>query len=279
MIAKKEKAHLKGVKDYVVSGEKFELLYDATLDLLATHPKPKNISSYYESADYISHTDSKVGLVDYLFQKVKGYMLKRKLNLVSSYFKKGNILDIGAGTGDFLNCFKHAGWDVSGVEPNNKARNLATKKDILLAENIDAITNSFDVITMWHVLEHVSDLDKQLHWLQDHIKPNGHLFIAVPNYRSYDARKYKEFWAAYDVPRHLYHFSQTSIEKIFAKKGFKLIATKPLIFDAYYVSLLSEGYKKSKFKFIKAFYTGLLSNLKALKTSEYSSIIYVLKKA
>jgi len=277
-------------KDYLVSGEQFDLLLDDTLDLLMTNPKPeaKKLASYYKSENYISHTDSKKSLLDRVYQRVRSYTLKKKLKLINSFHtEEKNILDIGAGTGDFLKTCAENGWSVNGVEPNKTARNIAAKKAIhnggLFFESIDELKKeenaflSFDVITMWHVLEHVPNLDETIFNLKKLLKPEGVLIVAVPNFKSFDAAYYKEFWAAYDVPRHLWHFSQTAIRRLFFFQAMEVIQTLPMKFDSFYVSLLSEKNKTKKMKFLNAFFIGLRSNLKAKKTNEYSSLIYVIK--
>ncbi|SFB09063.1 Methyltransferase domain-containing protein [Flavobacterium swingsii] len=269
------------VKDNSVSKENFELLLDKELQLLKTYPQPSLdvLPKYYESEDYISHTDGKRSLFEKLYQIIKSYSLNKKVSLINSFHpQKGSLLDIGAGTGDFLATAKKAGWQITGIEPNEKAKTISISKGVSFAENLESIeSHSFDVITMWHVLEHVPDLENQIKILKRLVKPNGTIIIAVPNYKSFDAKYYGEFWAAYDVPRHLWHFSKISIEKLFAKENMNLIKILPMIFDSFYVSLLSEKYKNGKMNFIKAFYIGLKSNLKAKQNLEYSSHIYVIK--
>ena len=197
---------------------------------------------------------------------------------ISKLPKPTKILDIGAGTGDFLATAKKAGWQTTGIEPSDKAKNISISKGVTFAENLESVdSHSFDVITMWHVLEHVPDLENQIKTLKRLVKPNGTIIIAVPNYKSFDAKYYGEFWAAYDVPRHLWHFSKIAIEKLFANENMKLIKILPMIFDSFYVSLLSEKYKNGKMNFIKALYIGLKSNIKAKRNFEYSSHIYVIK--
>ncbi|NJY61480.1 class I SAM-dependent methyltransferase [Salinimicrobium sp. CDJ15-81-2] len=270
-------------KDHTVSGEYFELRKAEALDLLATFPRPENdkLSEYYKSENYISHTDSKRSFLDKVYQKVKNLMLQKKINWIEkSHSGKGRILDIGAGTGDFLVAAKNAGWETLGLEPNLGARKLAAKKGVELIEDIYSLPDShFDVITMWHVLEHVPDLDWQLKELDRILKPDGLLVIAVPNYKSYDAQKYKEHWAAYDVPRHLYHFSPEAMRKIFQQKGFLLTSQKGLFFDAFYVSLLSEKYKTGSSNPLKAITTGILSNIKAASSGNYSSLAYFFRRS
>ena len=268
-------------KDFTVSKTVFNVQKNEDFDLLVTTPVPENLSDFYESEDYISHTDSTKSLFDKVYQLVKNIALNRKLNLINSFDTDSKfILDVGAGTGDFLQTCKNNSWKVFGTEPNLGARNLALQKGITLHENLSDLSNQkFDVITLWHVLEHVDNLFEVIEQLNKLLHENGRLVIAVPNHKSYDANYYKEFWAAYDVPRHLWHFSQNSISKLFSKFNFKVEKTLPMKFDAYYVSLLSEKYKSGKMKPISAFYRGWLSNLKAKSTSEYSSLIYVFKKA
>jgi 2-polyprenyl-3-methyl-5-hydroxy-6-metoxy-1,4-benzoquinol methylase len=269
------------VNDHSVSKESFDLYRDENLDLLITFPQPDkhNLSKYYESEDYISHTDGKRSLFEKIYHFIKNIALKNKLDLINSLqHQKGNLLDIGAGTGNFLALARTDGWKITGIEPNEKAKNIAQNKGGLFVDNTADLTDrSFDVITMWHVLEHVPDVEKQIKELKRLLKPSGTIIIAVPNFNSFDANHYKEFWAAFDVPRHLWHFSKTAIEKLFAKEGLKLIDTLPMKYDAYYVSLLSEKYKSGKMNYVKAFFNGMKSNAKAKKSGEYSSHIYIIK--
>jgi 2-polyprenyl-3-methyl-5-hydroxy-6-metoxy-1,4-benzoquinol methylase len=275
------KKHFLTVKDYSVSKETFDLYYDETLDMLITHPQPslENFGKYYESEDYISHTDNKRSLFEKLYHFIKSIALKNKLNLINSLQpNKGKILDIGAGTGDFLSVAKNDGWQTIGVEPSDRAKAIAKNKGVSFVSATSELENhSFDVISMWHVLEHVPDLDKQIKELKRLLKPSGTLIIAVPNFKSFDAKHYGKFWAAYDVPIHFWHFSKTAIKLLFEKEEMKLEKVLPMKFDSFYVSLLSEKYKYGKMNFIKAFFIGLQSNLKASQHFEYSSHIYILK--
>ena len=275
------KKHFLTVKDYSVSQETFDLYHDATLDMLITLPQPslENLGRYYESPDYISHTDSKRSLFEKAYHFVKGIALKNKLNLItSSSSGKGKVLDIGAGTGDFLLTAKENGWKTIGVEPSEKAKAIAIQKGIeFVVETQELESHTFDVITMWHVLEHVPNLENQIKELKRLVKPNGTIIIAVPNFKSFDAKYYGKFWAAYDVPIHFWHFSKTAIKLLFEKEEIKLEKVLPMKFDSFYVSLLSEKYKNGKMNFIKAFWIGLVSNWKANRSLEFSSHIYVLK--
>jgi 2-polyprenyl-3-methyl-5-hydroxy-6-metoxy-1,4-benzoquinol methylase len=269
------------VKDHSVSNENFELLLDENLQLLKTHPQPAldTLSEYYESNDYISHTDGKRTVFEKAYQFIKSISLKKKVKLINSFQNaKGSLLDIGAGTGDFLSVAKKNGWQTTGIEPSNKAKAIAISKGVSFVNNLSNIQSaSFDVITMWHVLEHVPDVEFQIKELKRIIKPNGTIVIAVPNYNSYDAKHYGKFWAAYDVPRHLWHFSKTAIKKLFEQENMKLVKIEPLVFDSFYVSLLSEKYKNGKMNFLKAFLIGFKSNRTAKQTFEYSSHIYIIK--
>lgn len=280
----KNKQTYLSVKDHSVSGEAFELLYNSELELLETSPQPQgdNLSKYYKSEDYISHTDTKRNLFEKLYHFIRTIALKRKLNLINSFINEDKtLLDIGCGTGDFLETALKDNWQITGIEPNTKAREIANKKTnntVFETEHLENLNpNSFDVITLWHVLEHLPDLETHIQIFKRLLKPNGHLVIAVPNHKSYDAKHYKNFWAAFDVPRHLWHFSQDGIKRLFAKVDFKLEQVHPMKFDAYYVSLLSEKYKSGFMNPIKALWVGWRSNLKAKSSSEYSSLIYVLK--
>ena len=269
------------VKDFSVSGESFSLLLNEEYQILKTHPQPTldKLGSYYEFEDYISHTDGKRTLFEKMYHFIKRKAIRDKAKLINSYQPvKGRILDIGAGTGDFLLECKNQNWDILGIEPNDKAKGIAVGKGIKFGDTIEKLeSNSFDVITMWHVLEHVPDVEYQVVELKRLLKPSGTIIIAVPNFKSYDANHYKEFWAAYDVPRHLWHFSKTAIEKLFDKQNMNLEDIKPMWFDSFYVSLLSEKYKSGKMNFISGFFIGLISNVSGFFKKEFSSHIYVLK--
>jgi len=269
------------VMDHAVSKEDFELREDAECGLLKTMPVPPDLDRYYQSEDYISHTDGRRSLFEKAYQLVKRHTLWRKEKLIRNCLKRsGNLLDIGAGTGDFLAYAGQKGWKTMGMEPHPMARGLARKKDVPLVEATTELPDaSFDVVTLWHVLEHVADLDGQLAELKRICRPNGWIVVAVPNYRSYDARHYGAFWAAFDVPRHLWHFSKTAIEKLFAAKRIRLEKTRPMYFDSFYVSLLSEKYKTGRMNTVRAMYIGLKSNLKGLFSGEFSSHVYVLRNA
>ena len=279
-------------QDYTVSKEYFELLFDPTLEMLVTSPKPKesDLTKYYDSDDYISHSNSKKSIIDKIYHLVRKYTINQKTKLLDTFDQTyKTILDIGAGTGDFLLACKKNDWEIKGIEPNQKAKEIAFKKfqsskaniyntiEDLKAEVKKQHLKTFDVITMWHVLEHVPNLTEYITNLKQLLKPNGTLVVAVPNFKSFDADYYKEFWAAYDVPRHLWHFSKTSIEKLFQVENMKVVKVLPMKFDAFYVSLLSEKYKTGSSNFLKAFYIGWQSNLKAKTSKEYSSLIYIIQ--
>ncbi|WP_028282522.1 class I SAM-dependent methyltransferase [Olleya marilimosa] len=272
------------VKDHSVSGELFDLIENKTYGYLETVPKPSldKLPEYYKTEDYISHTDSKRNLLEKVYHSVREISLKQKLKLIDSFqTTHKNLLDYGCGTGDFLKTAHQNGWHVSGIEPNEDARLISNKKTNQAVLDLSQIKTfkpqSFDVITLWHVLEHIPNLQEQILVLKSLLKPNGVLIIAVPNYNSYDAKHYQQFWAAYDVPRHLWHFNQTSISNLFKPVNLKIEFTKPMLFDSYYVSLLSEKYKSGHMNIFKAFWTGFVSNYKARSTKEHSSLIYVLK--
>ncbi|MDF4201436.1 class I SAM-dependent methyltransferase [Maribacter sp. SA7] len=267
-------------KDYLVTQEQFELEYDSKTDMLITKPVPKNLENYYDPNNYISHSDNGSSLLEKIYQAVKKYTLKKKIQLIDKQnTNEKYLLDIGSGTGEFLNVAKNKNWKTVGVELNDSARKKAVDKKLDIYKSLEDLNNQkFDIITLWHVLEHLPDLENQIKKINSLLRENGTLIIAVPNYKSYDAQYYKEYWAAYDTPRHIWHFSQQAIKNIFSKEKLIVTETLPMYFDSYYVSILSEKYKNGSSNYLKAFYHGLLSNLKAKTTGEYSSLIYVLKK-
>lgn len=273
--------------DYTVSHKNFEIWQCnlCTLRFTQSVPDKAAIAAYYKSENYISHSNTDKGFINSLYHKVRKRTLlsKRKLIEAITAIKKGEILDIGCGTGSFLHVMQQAGWSITGLEPDETA--IAKAKE-LYGLNIQSPETlfklapaTFDAITMWHVLEHVHELEEYLIQLKLLLKPGGRLFIAVPNYTSYDESVYRQYWAAYDVPRHLYHFSPDAMMKLLAAHQLKLISIKPMWFDSFYVSMLSEKYKTGKNNFIKAFWVGLNSNIKALRNKEKcSSVIYIAGK-
>lgn len=272
-------------KDYTVSSETFNLMTNVEGSILSTNPRPEMnaIGKYYESEEYISHTDSKKSLFEKLYQVIRSYSLRKKRRLVEGFIKgKGSILDIGSGTGDFLLEMKSNGWSINGVEPNDDARAKAEAKlDIVLSQDTSLSGQadaSQSAVTMWHVLEHVPNPSATAEKIYDILKPGGFAIIAVPNYRSKDAEIYGKYWAAYDVPRHLFHFSQPGMRYLFEQKGFKHKGTRPMVFDSYYVSLLSEKHKTGTQNWIRATINGFRSNLAARRSGEWSSLIYIFQK-
>lgn len=274
------------VKDHSVTGESFELLYDASRALLYTHPKPSDsaLKDYYPTTNYISHTNQRRSLFDFLYHAVRYVSTRRKLRLIKPFQpKQATLLDVGAGTGYFLRAAQKKGWTVTGIEPNSSARRLANSKAIHSVFDTSKLhelpKKSFDVITLWHVLEHLPNLEEDIKLFYKLLKPNGRIVVAVPNFKSFDAIYFKAHWAAYDVPRHLWHFSQESIPKVFAAVQMRLESTRPLPMDAFYVSLLSNKLKTGSYRVLNSLWIGLRSNLKAVASGEYSSLIYVLKNA
>lgn len=271
-------------KDYTVSQENFNIVSCKSCGFKFTNPRPDNsvLGNYYKAESYVSHTNSKKGIVNKLYHAVRNYTLKTKIKLVSSYVSRGTILDYGCGTGMFLNACNKSGWETYGMEPDDNARKMASEHGLNVfsdkAKVQTYITDkNFNAITLWHVLEHVTDMEETLAFFKSKLNADGVLIIAVPNYVSYDAQYYKEFWAAYDVPRHLHHFEEKSMKSLLENSGFKLQETKPMKFDSFYVSMLSEKYKTGSVNLVKAFLVGLKSNLSAKNTSSYSSTIYIFK--
>jgi 2-polyprenyl-3-methyl-5-hydroxy-6-metoxy-1,4-benzoquinol methylase len=273
------------VQDYTVSQKKFEIVSCSNCGFKFTNPRPdqNEIGEYYKAESYISHTNTSKGLISKIYHTVRTFTLKNKLNLINSlYPQKGKLLDVGCGTGMFLNVCREDGWKVNGIEPDTGARQIAEEinKATIKTEILSSFKNEqFDIITMWHVLEHVHLLNDTIDWLSERLSKEGSLIIAVPNHESKDAAIYGKQWAAYDVPRHLYHFSQKSINQLFEQKGFQLEKTLPMKFDSFYVSMLSTKYQSGKINYLKAFIDGLKSNLSAgSNNGNYSSLIYVFKK-
>ncbi|MDC0204247.1 class I SAM-dependent methyltransferase [Flavobacteriales bacterium] len=272
-------------KDHSTSKEQFTIVSCETCSFIFTNPRPsdKDLEKYYISDMYISHTNQKSGVFNWLYQTIRKHAINRKVRLLKKITTKKTHLDIGCGTGDFLNACKKEGFVTKGIEPSELARNQAINNFQLdVSENTDLSqfrSASFESISMWHVLEHVSNINDTIAQFSRVLKKGGIVIVAVPNCNAWDATYYKEFWAAWDVPIHLWHFSKKTIEHLFKNHGFTLVKTKPMIFDSFYVSLLSEEFKFGKKKFVKSFLIGLYSNFIGLFSNKgHSSIIYVFKR-
>ncbi len=274
-------------RDNSVTGEDFEIYHCKNCGFLFTQdiPEEGSTAKYYQSEAYISHSDTSSGFINRLYHSVRKYTLRQKRRLIekSSGKKCGSILDIGSGTGSFLSVMKESGWNVTGIEPDPIARQNAQTINNITALSPEAQSGfsegTFDVITLWHVLEHVHQLDNQAKELHRLLSSEGKLFIAVPNHTSHDAAHYAKYWAAWDVPRHLYHFAPATMKVLAEKYGFEIVQYKPMWFDSFYVSMLSEKYRTGKSNLLSALFTGLVSNWKALwNVRKCSSVIYVMKK-
>lgn len=272
------------LRDEFLTKEDFHICECLNCGLLYTMPRPgkDKIGAYYKSEEYYSHQENKKGFIPKVYEAVKKTNLKHKYKLATSGLTVGNVLDIGCGVGDFLHTAEMHGWECTGVEPSEAAKVIAQKRmhgRIISSEDLENIPEGyFDLITMWHVLEHVDDLKWQVEQLRRLVKPNGRIVIALPNYKSYDGQYYKELWAAYDVPRHLNHFNKTTLTKIFKASGLELVKMDKLRWDAYYISYMSEQYKLHSLPLVRGAYRGWISNCKARRSGEWSSLVYVFKK-
>jgi len=267
------------VTDHNVTQQTFLLVWNKQRDMLITQPVPTDLAPYYVTDKYISHQDEAQSLFQKLYQCVKKITIRQKGRLLSRKVRKGALLDVGAGTGEFLQHMQQLGWDALGFEPGNDAHAKAKSKGLHLLDSLRSLPEShFSAITLWHVLEHIPELEDHFKLFHQALQNGGLLLIAVPNFKSYDAQHYGRHWAAYDVPRHLWHFSEAAMKRLALEHGFVFEGSQPMWFDSFYVSLLSEQYQTGKMNFVKAFLIGLYSNLKAVKNSEYSSKIYFLRK-
>jgi SAM-dependent methyltransferase len=269
--------------DHNVSGDEFKVVQCDACGCRFTNPRPteETIGNYYKSENYVSHSGTKKGFINRIYHLVRSRSIVKKEKLISSLTQQKNILDIGCGTGDFLAHCQKKGWNITGVEPDESARALSQKNHGFTIHDVSALQQfeqeKFDVITMWHVLEHVYHLKEDVRHFYHLLKPGGHLIIAVPNCSSHDADYYQEHWAALDLPIHLYHFRPSDIQKLSEMHGFDLVKILPMKYDAYYISMLSEKYKGGNM--LKGFWRGFISNLKAKKIANtFSSQIYILKK-
>ena len=276
--------HVFNCEDYTYSHQQFSILQCQSCQLLLTSPRPdqQSIGEFYKSEEYISHTGKSNSIFDWIYLKARNYTLSWKHDIITSRKTRGTILDYGCGTGEFINYMANNNWEGSAVEPSKEARAKikSQNKNLSVFEKLEELPeNKFDIITLWHVLEHVPNPNTLIAQLKEKLKEDGLIFVAVPNHKSYDAQHYQSHWAAYDVPRHFWHFSQKNVTRLFDNNQLLLKEILPMKLDAYYVSLLSEKYKNnSKHSLatpIKALLTGLSSNAKARKSMNYSSLIYI----
>ena len=267
------------IKDYFYSQEVFEVLPSKHEGILETFPKlsEEKLSEYYYHEKYISHQTQSKSLFDKAYQFAKRFMTKRKQKMVLKFHSSGRILDIGTGTGDFLKSFDPKRWEKYAIEPNEDLHQRLKENNISLLDGVDKIKNhKFDVITLWHALEHIPNLEETLQSIRESLTPNGILVIAVPNYKSFDAKFYKSFWAAWDVPRHVWHFSKQGLISLCQTFDLKFYNTISLPLDAFYISIVSEKYRKSN-NIVRGFMVGLYSNVSGMFKNEYSSFVYVFK--
>ena len=271
--------------DFFLTKEEYTIVSCNSCGMKFVNPRPdaSEIGKYYESPDYVSHDAGKKNRLNFLYRRVRNISIKKKYKLVKKHAKGKRLLDIGCGTGEFIFFCKQNGFDVKGIEPGEKPRFFAQteyKLDVHEEVYLDNLIHpEFDVITLWHVLEHVHLLHERMNKIVEIMNPDGTLIIAVPNSDSWDARYYGKFWAAYDLPRHLYHFSQETMQLLAQKHALKIDGIIPMKLDAFYISLLSEKYATGKQNYFQAVINGFRSNCFARRNKgNYSSLIYVLKK-
>jgi len=267
------------IKDHFLSNEVFNVV-EHSEGMLKTHPDldEKTLGKYYDSSQYSSHYNIG-GFIGFLYSLSAYIMLRFKFRVLSKHINKESlIVDFGCGKGGFLSYLKKKKYTVVGVDSNKKARDKCLEKNLKTYKSINDFKENIDAITFWHSFEHVSNPNEILDQIINQSKNNLTVVIALPNYRSFDAKHYGAFWAAYDVPRHRFHYSVTGIKKLMKSYGFECLKTKPMLLDAFYISIMSEKYKKSKLSFVKGIVVGLMSNLLGLFTSSYSSSVFVFKK-
>ncbi|MDD2798416.1 MAG: class I SAM-dependent methyltransferase [Bacteroidales bacterium] len=283
----KEFSEFLACTDFFTTSETFDLKRCDKCQFVFTQNFPSEtiIGKYYDVPEYVSHSDTKKGIVNYLYHFARRFMLKRKMSLITKVSKmnSGNILDYGCGTGYFLNEMAKNGWKTTGIEKSDLAREFALNEFGLEINEPSFLSKmedkSCDVVTLWHVLEHIENFDTLLSELKRVLKPDGTLILALPNSSSFDARHYREYWAAFDVPRHLWHFTPKTIALVGEKHNMKIVGAKAMPLDSFYISIMSEQNRGSRFAFVKGICVGLIANIVSLANiSNQSSLIYLFKK-
>ena len=277
------------VEDYTVSHKEFSIQECNSCNFLFTNPRPsqEEIGAYYQSEEYISHHDESKTLMSKVYKSVRDYTISGKVKMINELVPvKGTILDVGCGTGNFIQACKLDGWKISGTEPDAGANKVASERvgEPVFSSIDDAqlAGKTYDIITLWHVLEHIHLLNETVSWLEKHLNPKGKIIIAVPNPQSHDAQKYRRFWAAYDVPRHLYHFTKRSMSKLMGYHNLEVAKVLPMWFDSFYVGMLSTKYKSKGINLFDSVKTGIVSNIKGYSAkpeeTNTSSLIYIITK-
>ena len=286
----KKLKHVLSANDHLVTGRKFDILKNPETTILETHPRPtkEELPTYYDSENYTSHNDKSAGIVSFCYRIIKSISTRRKIRIGQNSLSKNTpqnkprLLDVGCGTGDFLYSCLKKGWQINGIENNKNAKNNSrTEVSSFIFDDFEFLKSQperFDIITMWHSLEHITDLKQTIVDMKKLLTNKGVIVVACPNHKSFDAMFYKESWAAYDLPRHLWHFDKDSISKLFVEHNMQLTKTLPMYWDSFYISILSEKIISKKNKFLKGVIVGLLSNVSAMFSKEHSSLIYVFNK-
>lgn len=280
-MSKAKKNRILQASDHLVSGESFSIHWDSIRHRAFTDVEHLDtIGAYYKSSDYISHRPKPYSNISLLYAWARGFMLKYKYALLKKHLKqKSSLLDIGCGTGAFMDFMKKKGFEVLGVESNKKARNICIENKLqVYATEEGLVSNSFDMISLWHVLEHLPEPEEKLVAYRDSLKPGGLLVIAVPNFESHDRIHYQQDWAALDVPRHLWHFTPKGLIKSADESGFDLITKRALGLDVFYICYLSEKFRGESLAFLRGMLKGLLFSLKSLFTGKHSSLVFVFRK-
>jgi 2-polyprenyl-3-methyl-5-hydroxy-6-metoxy-1,4-benzoquinol methylase len=276
----------KKVTDWLVSKEVFTISQcdNCKFKFTANAPVEQNIGPYYNSEEYVEHSDTKSGVIYTVYHYARNLMLRFKLNKIKSMTSGKKLLDVGSGSGYFINHMKQNGYEVTGVEISDKAVELCNSKFGIkanspadfLAEKLD---KDFDIISLWHVFEHVYTFNEYFDLFAKSLKKDGTLILALPNSNSADAQIYKDHWAAYDTPRHLWHFTPATLSRFAEARGFEVVKKYRLPLDPFFNAMVSASYKKG-FKFLpisvlKGLYSLIISLFNKDKSS---SLIYFLKK-
>ena len=224
---------VRGDLNLYLPGE-FQLVRCNNCELIYQNPRPlaADLMTMYPQ-EYDQYQDATKREHSRILQLDRLYGLRKRSKAVMRHIERGRLLDVGCATGEFLNAIRDKGWEVVGVEPSPLASRWARENldlDVKTGtlETVALPDESFDVVTMWNVIEHVPDPHAVLSKAYRLLRSNGLLVLTTPNFDSVDVKIFGRYWIGYELPRHFYVFSRRTLLEVVEKAGFRVLETKCL---------------------------------------------------